>query len=90
MLSHSKPWDNKHSNDFEKLDIFNVFLFCPNHDKVYDKGYISFNNNGAIIISSKLDEFNKKLYNINENMKIDLEEGHLKYLMYHRDTIFQK
>ncbi|MBW9169740.1 HNH endonuclease [Clostridium estertheticum] len=90
MLSHSKPWDNKHSNDFEKLDIFNVFLFCPNHDKAYDKGYISFNDDGTIIISSKLDEFNKKLYNINEDMKIELEEDHMQYVTYHRGNIFQK
>jgi len=90
ILSHSKPWNDKNINDLEKLDVFNVFLLCPNHDRAYDKGYISFNNDGTILISPTLDEFNKVLLNINENMKIDLEEGHLKYLTYHRNNIFQK
>ena len=90
ILSHSKPWNDKNSNALEKLDVFNVFLLCPNHDKAYDKGYISFNDDGTILISPTLDEFNKRLLNINENMKIDLEEGHLKYLTYHRENIFQK
>lgn len=87
-VSHIKPWAP--SNDSERLDIYNVFLLCSAHDNAFNDGDISFNDDGKIIISSKLDGFNKKLLNINEDIKIKLEEGHLEYLKYHRENILKK
>ncbi|MBO7381377.1 MAG: HNH endonuclease, partial [Neisseriaceae bacterium] len=47
-----KPW--RKSNDKEKLDINNGLLLCPTHDKLIDKGLITFSENGEIIISELL------------------------------------
>lgn len=30
------------SDENERLDVDNGFLLCPNHDKAFDKGYITF------------------------------------------------
>ena len=49
VASHIKPWSISDAN--EKLDIHNGLLMCPNHDKLFDRGYISFDDTGRILIS---------------------------------------
>lgn len=88
IASHIKPWSV--SEPEEKLEADNGFLFCPNHDKLFDKGYISFNDDGSILISNKIDDENKRLLNISQEIKITLNENNKKYLQYHRDNIFDK
>lgn len=87
VASHIKPWSVSEPN--EKLDSDNGFLMCPNHDKLFDQGWISFNDNGSIIISSRLSLENRILLNIKDNMKISLTEKNKKYLHYHRKNIFK-
>ena len=88
IASHIKPWSE--SNDVERLDINNVLLLCPTHDKLFDKGYISFKNDGKIIISDELDEINRTFSNVNSEMKITIKEEQKKYLEYHRKEILKK
>ena len=83
IASHIKPW--KDSDENERLDVDNGFLFCPNHDKAFDRGYISFDNEGNILISGQLDDVNKRFLNIYEDMKIELTDGNKQYLQYHRN-----
>lgn len=52
IASHIKPWAD--SENDEKLDEDNGFLLCPNHDALFDSGYISFDENGTIMISEEL------------------------------------
>ena len=86
--SHIKPW--KDSLPEEKLDIDNGLLLCPNHDRLFDKGFISFEDNGIIKISEQLDQNDRVFTNVNPNMKIDLTEKNKKYLEHHRKKVFQK
>lgn len=88
IASHIKPWSQ--SEKEERLDLNNVFLLCSMHDTLFDKGYISFDEFGNIIISSELDEINRVYSNINPNMKIKINENIKKYLEYHRNYIFKK
>lgn len=88
IASHIKPWSV--SEPEEKLETDNGFLLCPNHDKLFDKGYISFNDDGSILISDKIDDENKRLLNISQEIKITLTENNKKYLKYHRHNIFDK
>lgn len=88
IASHIKPWS--HSEKHEKLDLNNVLLLCSIHDILFDKGFISFDELGKIIVSSELDEINKIYSNIDSNMKIKLKENMKEYLKYHRDFIFKK
>lgn len=88
IASHIKPWSA--SNEFEKVDVHNGFLLCPHHDKLFDDGYISFKDNGEILISSLLDQADQLLMNVNPKLKIKLNNENLKYLKYHRKNIFKK
>ena len=47
--SHIKPWAK--SNDSEKLDGNNGLLLSPHIDRLFDRGYISFEDSGRLMIS---------------------------------------
>ncbi len=87
IASHIKPWAE--SEPKEKLDVDNGFLMCPNHDKLFDKGYITFDDNGKIIISDKLIENDKELLNVDSRKHIELTEDNKKYLKFHRENVFK-
>jgi predicted restriction endonuclease len=54
IASHILPWYK--SNNSERLNPYNGLLLQPNFDKLFDKGYISFEDDGHIILSKKLDK----------------------------------
>lgn len=85
VASHIKPWS--FSNNEERLDLYNGLLLTPNLDKLFDKGYISFDDNGRILVSKFLVDF--ELLGINSNMKINIEKQHRTYLDFHRKKIFK-
>lgn len=88
IASHLKPWVESDEN--EKLDKHNGLLLCPNHDKLVDRGFISFADDGSILVSSALSDNDKKLLNIAENIKIKVTDENAKYIKYHRENIFIK
>ncbi len=86
IASHIKPWAE--SDAKEKLDVNNGLLLCPNHDKLFDNGYITFDDNGGIIISDDLDKNDQIFMNVNEKMAIDLYEDSKAYMKYNRENVF--
>lgn len=73
VVSHIKPWSNANANDYEKQYKNNGLLLCANHDVLFDKGYISFDDNGSIVISSKIDKANYDKLNIDINSNVVLK-----------------
>jgi len=88
IASHIKPW--AFSDNVERLDLKNVFLFSPLFDKLFDRGLISFWNNKALLISRWLSRFNKEKIGILEWEKIDLlpVKWRENYLKFHREKVF--
>ncbi|MEF7441682.1 HNH endonuclease [Paenibacillus lautus] len=87
IASHIKPW--KYSSNLERLDRFNGLLLCPNHDRLFDQGLITFSDNGMIIISKLLTPKTKTLLGLTDNMQIYLVEDHKKYIDWHRENCFR-
>lgn len=85
--SHIKPWAT--SDPSEKVDVNNGLLLCPSHDELFDKGFISFDKNGKIVISGEINDNNRMFMNVRDGMSIDLSEGNEKYMAYHRAHIFR-
>ena len=87
VASHIKPW---HVSDNEqRLDTYNGLLLQPNIDKLFDKGYITFDLQGNIQCSSFLENNDRKLLGINKNMHLlKLEDMHKKYLIYHQKNCY--
>jgi putative restriction endonuclease len=87
VASHIKPW--KDADNFERIDVYNGLLLLPNYDKLFDRGYISFDKNGKILVSKIVSDYELNLIGINKNEKlIKIEDAHRKYLEYHRDDYF--
>jgi len=89
IASHIKPW--KVSNNNERLDPYNGLLLSPNYDKLFDSGYISFDDDGQIIISSILTEIQYEQLGINKDIRLFKKINHKvkKYLTYHRKNILK-
>jgi len=47
--SHIKPW--RSSSNVERLDGSNGLMLAPHVDLLFDQGYISFENNGDVIVN---------------------------------------
>ena len=88
IASHIKPWSCCNNN--EKVSPYNGLLLCPNHDHLFDAGYISFSDSGTIMISDSLDKDNRTFLNVADAMSIDVSEEMLPFLRYHRERIFKK
>lgn len=86
IASHIKPWVE--SSPEERVDDGNGLLLCPNHDRLFDRGYISFDDNGKILISDFLSENNRIFLNVNADCRINLDSSSIKYMKYHREQIY--
>lgn len=95
FASHILPWSK---NTDERLNPENGICLSALYDKAFDKGYISFDHNYKILISSALKKKEKQDYYQSYFSSIENKELRepLKYipskdfLEYHRDVIFNK
>lgn len=88
IASHIKPWSQ--STYHERVDPYNGVLLTPNYDALFDKGFISFEIDGKILISSDLNQKNIDYFQIPEKTKHHFSSKHVEYLEYHREVIFRK
>ena len=88
IASHIKPWSVCNNN--ERLDPFNGLMLAPNIDALFDKGLITFDADGTIKISPKIDSENQKRLGIAPDMKLKIQPESEKYFEYHRNHVFQK
>ena len=90
IASHIKPW-RQCENSGERLDGSNGLLLTPNIDHLFDRGFISFDDRGVVLVSPVahtdslirmgLDPQNTASTGVlNEEQKI--------YMSYHRDEVF--
>ncbi|WP_307818261.1 HNH endonuclease [Neisseria sicca] len=88
IASHIKPWSVCNNN--ERLDPFNGLMLAPNIDRLFDNGLITFETDGTIKISPKIDLENQKRLGISSDMKLKIRPKSKKYFEYHRNHVFQK
>jgi len=87
--SHLKPW--KLSSNRERTNFFNGLLLLPHLDFALDRGFISFRNDGRIMISPELNAEERRALALSAGMRLcerPLKEHH-RFLKYHRDTVFR-
>ena len=90
VASHIKPWAI--CNNVERIDKENGLLLCPNMDRLFDCGLITFTNEGRMILSSFIGKENIQKLHISDGINVDLRATKelLCYLEYHRDVLFVK
>ena len=84
IASHIVPWSQ--SNDEEKLDVNNGILLSPNFDALFDRHLISFENDGSILISTKLSPKDIEALGVSNSVRITVSEGMIPYLERHRQN----
>jgi hypothetical protein len=89
VASHIKPWAV--SNPNERLDGFNGLALTPNLDRAFDRGLISFEGNGKIMISAQLSDEMLRALSITDKMKLRMCDQRIEtYLNFHRENVFKK
>jgi len=89
VASHIKPWSD--SNNKERLDGHNGLLLSPHVDKLFDRGWISFEDNGNLIVSNEKTRNVMTAWGLDHNMNVGVFSADQKrYLAYHREVILKK
>jgi HNH endonuclease len=90
IASHCKPWRDWESND-ERLDGENGLLLTPTVDHLFDRGFISFENDGELLISPIVHRESLRRMGIPSDERRNVggfTEGQRRYLEFHREAVF--
>ena len=89
--AHIKPWTK--ADGEEKIDGFNGILLTPNCHKLFDRGMISFDDEGKLLKSSGMNSLEyEKLFKEDPNIgRSAIKNNKTKiYLEWHRNFVFEK
>jgi hypothetical protein len=87
--SHCKPW--RDSNNDERLDANNGLLLTPSIDHLYDRGFISFEPNGRLLISPVAhgESLDKMGIPVDKDVNVGaFRPSQARFLEFHRDAVF--
>lgn len=89
IASHIKPFRDC-GYLVEAMDSNNGLLLCRNHDYLFDQGFISFDDNGQLLISKEITH--PDIYQLNQHFMLDpsyLTTTRKMFLEYHRQNLFK-
>ena len=88
VASHIKPWAA--SSNKERLSVDNGLLLSATYDRLFDRGLITFDRYGKIILSSQIGAENIKRLGLSQGVKFNLQinKSMNEHLSYHRDMLF--
>jgi hypothetical protein len=90
IASHMKPW--RDSTNDERLDGENGLLLTPTIDHLFDKGFISFEDGGDLIVSPVADATSLQRMGVSSNGTVNVgafSVGQRRFLEYHRDNVLR-
>jgi len=90
IASHIKPW-SQCSSAAERLDGANGLLLAPHIDKLFDRGFISFEKNGSMLVSTELNNHTKECLGLGHAIAEGVggfSNAQESYLEYHRGNVF--
>ncbi len=86
IASHIVPWAK--STDEERLDVHNGILLSPTYDALFDKHLISFDHQGKILLSEKIETSAYEKIGVSGKEKIqNLSRYNFEYLDRHREYL---
>jgi len=89
IASHIKPWAKSENN--ERLDGNNGLLLAPHIDRLFDRGYISFEDDGGLILSKQLPEAVRLKWDVTQKIpRVPFSAAQVQYLNYHRAELLRK
>lgn len=88
VASHTKPW--RDCSNEERLNPENGFMLTPTVDHLFDKGFISFEDNGSLIVSPVADEGSLRKMSIPVQGEFNVgsfSSGQKAFLDWHRNNL---
>jgi len=85
--AHIKPW--RKASNFDRINPYNGIALSPLYHRAFDLHYISFGDDGSILVSEK---FRERLLRMGMNLSgkiLGLTEDHQPYLESHRKDFFK-
>jgi hypothetical protein len=89
IASHCKPW--RDSSNEERLNGENGLLLTPSIDHLFDRGFISFENDGRLIISPVAHRPSLQRMGIETSKGVNVggfTSGQRTFLDFHRNAVF--
>jgi hypothetical protein len=89
--SHCKPW--RDATNEERLDGENGLLLTPSIDHLFDRGFIGFDGDGALIVSPVAHRDSLQRMGIDPQRSMNVgafSVGQKRYLEFHRDNVLLK
>jgi len=87
IACHIKPWAE--SDNIEKLDGYNGLFLSPHIHLLFDKGLLSFSDDGDLLISKQCDPSIVEAWGIREINTGSFRHQQKSYLDYHRKNIYK-
>lgn len=85
--SHIKPW--RDSKNPERLDGENGLLLTPSIDHLFDRGFITFKDDGKVLLSPVADSLSLQRMGVEAGMNAgSFSRGQRSYLDFHRNQVF--
>jgi predicted restriction endonuclease len=82
--SHIVGWADCRS-DHERLDVFNGLLLAAHWDAVFDRGLVSFDDEGRALVKPTLSEAALALLEPERVRPLPLDDAHRRQLAWHRE-----
>ena len=90
VASHCKPWRDC-TDSHERLDGENGLLPTPTIDHLFDRGFVSFENDGRLMVSPRADRTSLRRMGIDSAAGTNVgrfSDGQKTYLEAHRESVF--
>lgn len=87
VASHILPWSV--ADEHQRQDPDNGLLLCVTHDALFDKGFITFEDDGRILISEMFPRQEWQRLSIDETMHLSHIPRNKAYMHLHRANIFK-
>lgn len=89
VASHIRPW--RHSDNDQRLDPENGFMLTPNVDHLFDRGFLTFSDQGKAFFSPAAHRESLLKMGFDPDRRVDVgtfTAGQRRHLEFHRDAIF--
>ena len=90
IASHIRPWHRCPEND-QRLDPFNGLMLTPTFDRMFDRGLLTFEDNGDVHVSPSVSTsvVHRIALDVHRNVG-RFREDQQPYLEYHREQVFRQ
>jgi putative restriction endonuclease len=85
--SHIKPW--RHSDNDERLSVRNGLPLAAHVDVLFDRGFITFTDDGELLASKSLPEEARALFGGHVRLRAALDTQQKAFLAHHRVELFR-